>query len=55
VGVRGLPTEFATGRIQSVTPEARAKVAKTPLQNFQVDFGAWVLEVWPTVVCGSFA
>jgi hypothetical protein len=29
VGVRGLPTEFATGRIQSVIPETRAKVANT--------------------------
>ncbi len=29
MGVRGLPTEFATGRIQSVTPETRAKVANT--------------------------
>jgi hypothetical protein len=30
VGVRGLPTEFATSRSQFVTPETRAKVANTP-------------------------
>lgn len=29
MGVRDLPTEFARGRSQSVTPEARAKVANT--------------------------
>jgi hypothetical protein len=45
VGVRGLPTEFATFRSHSVTPESGAKLAKTPLRNFQVDFWASVLEV----------
>jgi hypothetical protein len=29
VGVRGLPTEFATARSQSVRPESGAKLAKT--------------------------
>ncbi len=30
MGVRGLPTEFATRSSQLVTPETRAKVANTP-------------------------
>ena len=30
MGVTGLPSEFATGRSQSVSLETRAKVANTP-------------------------
>jgi len=55
VGVRGLRTEFATARSQTDRPETGAKLAKTPPRDFQVDFEAGVLEVWPPVVCGSFA
>jgi hypothetical protein len=43
VGVRGPPTEFATARSKSVSPEKGAKLAKTHVSPLHAKQFAWAV------------